>query len=80
MVAVSLPDMVTNSQFNNAIGGIIEPIKRERANKEEMQIKRQMHVSKRYSIFVKLVTYDIPTKQSYSACTLNKPPFQDRLD
>jgi len=46
MVAVSLPDMVTSSQFNNAIGGITEPIKRERATKAEI------HANKRYNVSI----------------------------
>lgn len=37
MVAVSLPDINTASQMMNAIGGITEPMKRERCSKEEMR-------------------------------------------
>lgn len=39
IIEVSLPDMHTASLLNNAIGDVIEPIKRERATKAEMQAK-----------------------------------------
>lgn len=44
-ISVSLPDMVTTSQFNNQITRIVEPIKRERTTKEEIT-KRNNMVSK----------------------------------
>jgi hypothetical protein len=49
MVAVSLPELATSSQFNNAIGGITEPIKRERMSNEEIRAKKSKIVS--YNLF-----------------------------
>jgi len=46
MVAVSLPQMVTNSQFNSAIGNVTEPIKRERATRQDVIDRNK--VSTRY--------------------------------
>jgi hypothetical protein len=39
MIAVSLPDLTTDTQFNKAVGNITEPIKRERCSKAEMFLK-----------------------------------------
>lgn len=36
LISVSLPNMATESQFQNAIGGILEPLKRDRATKAEI--------------------------------------------
>jgi hypothetical protein len=39
MIAVSLPDLNTESQFDKAVGNIIEPIKRDRSTRAEMFVK-----------------------------------------
>lgn len=39
-IAVSLPQMATESQFEDALCNVTEPIKRERASKEKMLQKK----------------------------------------
>jgi hypothetical protein len=39
MIAVSLPDLTTGTQFDKAVVNIIEPIKRERSSRTEMLLK-----------------------------------------
>ena len=49
MISVSLPEVATESQFQRAICNVIEPIKKDRATKEQMQhAKAQKNVSTRY--------------------------------
>jgi hypothetical protein len=44
---LSLPEMVTKSQFDDAITGIIKPIQKERCTKEEAA-KRNVSTKKRF--------------------------------
>lgn len=71
-IVLSLPDMVTKSQFDDAITGIIKPIQKERCSKEEAA-KRNVSIKKRF--WSRPVhTHQITPQLSHSfECHLQRP-------